>query len=71
MKLTLPFFAVLLGSFTATAFLAGCAGGMNLSGKTPIVGTIRVDPTAACPVPPPVATATAAPAATAGKAVKK
>lgn len=60
---------------TATTLLAlgasliACAGGMNLSGKTPIVGTIRLAPTASCPVPSAAATstATAAPTNTGGK----
>ncbi len=55
-----------------TALLAACAGGMNISGKTPIVGTIRLDPTASCPVPAaPTATTTAAPTATHATAGKK
>ena len=66
------FFVVTL---VASALVAACAGGMNISGKTPIVGTIRLDPTASCPVPPPASATTATAAAThtsnAGNAVKK
>ncbi|MFO0664160.1 MAG: hypothetical protein U0174_09415 [Polyangiaceae bacterium] len=56
---------LLFSSLAFFAFATACEGFVELSGKTPITGTIRVPPSASCPVPAPAQTATTTPTASA------